>query len=100
MSLPTPTAAPTSPRSHRLRLVIFGLVVLGLPAAGLFFHTQIGEWLTHFRVWVQDQGAWGGVLYGLVYVACTVLFVPGSILTLGAGALYGPFWGTVIVWIS
>src|SRR6516225_3868586 len=82
----------------RIRLLIFGIFVVGLIAAGYLLPTR--EWLTNFREWIVDQGLWGAVVYGLIYVICTVLFVPGSILTLGAGAIYGLVWGTVIVSIS
>jgi uncharacterized membrane protein YdjX (TVP38/TMEM64 family) len=45
-------------------------------------------------------GPWGPVLFVLVYVAAAVLFLPGSILTLGAGAAFGLGRGAVIVSIS
>ncbi len=47
--------------------------------------------------WVEQMGAWGPVIYGVVYVLAAVLFVPGSALTLAAGAIFGLFWGTVTV---
>jgi uncharacterized membrane protein YdjX (TVP38/TMEM64 family) len=34
-------------------------------------------------------GPWGPFLFILLYIAATVLFLPGSILTLGAGAVFG-----------
>lgn len=37
------------------------------------------------------------LLYGAVYIAAVVLFVPGIILTLGAGFLFGLKWGIVVV---
>jgi uncharacterized membrane protein YdjX (TVP38/TMEM64 family) len=40
------------------------------------------------------------VIFVLVYVAATVLFLPGSILTLGAGALFGVVKGSIVVSIS
>ena len=46
---------------------------------------------------MAHKGVWGGVLYGGVYVAAVLLFVPGSLLTIGAGLVFGLFWGTVIV---
>ena len=49
----------------------------------------IGAWLGSFQTWVHDLGPAGWVVYALVYAACVTLFVPASILTLGAGALYG-----------
>ena len=55
------------------------------------------ELLRSFQGWVTGLGPLGWVLYALVYAVCCVLFVPGSILTLGAGALYGLWTGTAIV---
>jgi len=75
--------------------VVFALGVVALLTAAYFL--PLGQWLTEFNHWVQNQGAWGAVWFGLIYVLCTVLFVPGSILTLGAGAIYGPVWGTIVI---
>ena len=57
----------------------------------------VQEWLEGFQRWVAGTGAWGGLAYGLVYVVCALLFVPGSLLTIGAGLVFGVLWGTVIV---
>jgi uncharacterized membrane protein YdjX (TVP38/TMEM64 family) len=45
--------------------------------------------------WVQQAGAAGPLLFIGVYAAATVLFLPGSVLTLAGGALFGPLWGTL-----
>lgn len=58
------------------------------------------ELLRSFQAWVVGLGPLGWVLYALVYAVCCVLFVPGSILTLGAGALYGLGTGTGIVLVG
>ncbi|MFI5198334.1 MAG: TVP38/TMEM64 family protein [Thermoanaerobaculia bacterium] len=55
------------------------------------------ELLRSFQGWVTGLGPLGWVLYALVYAVCCVLFVPASVLTLGAGALYGLWTGTAIV---
>jgi uncharacterized membrane protein YdjX (TVP38/TMEM64 family) len=47
--------------------------------------------------WVRDAGLAGALLYGLAYVIGTLLFVPGSLLTLGAGFLYGLLGGLGVV---
>ena len=49
---------------------------------------------------IARLGAWGPVLFVVLYVAATVLFLPGSILTLGAGVVFGVTRGAVIVSIS
>jgi len=47
--------------------------------------------------WITGLGFWGPVAMALVYVAATVLFVPGTILTLAAGAIFGLGLGTATV---
>jgi uncharacterized membrane protein YdjX (TVP38/TMEM64 family) len=47
--------------------------------------------------WVQGAGLWGALLFGLAYIPAAVLFVPASVLTLGAGFVFGVAKGTVIV---
>src|SRR4051812_33000774 len=53
--------------------------------------------LTSFLNWVQHLGPWGMVAFGAAYVPAALLFVPGSLLTLAAGFLFGLVKGTVIV---
>ncbi|MBX3732486.1 MAG: TVP38/TMEM64 family protein [Verrucomicrobiae bacterium] len=57
----------------------------------------VQEVLRHGLEAVQRLGPWGPVLFIGIYVVATVLFVPGSALTLGAGALFGVVWGSVYV---
>jgi len=40
-------------------------------------------------VWIEAQGAWGPFAFILLYILATVFFLPGSILTLGAGRFSG-----------
>jgi uncharacterized membrane protein YdjX (TVP38/TMEM64 family) len=81
-----------------LRVVLAIAVIAGL--ALLYHFLPIGTWLTVFRDWVRGLGAIGYVVYVLVYALCCVLFIPASILTLGAGALFGLAGGTIVVVIG
>jgi len=47
--------------------------------------------------WISGLGIWGPIVLALVYIVATVLFVPGTILTLAAGALFGLVVGTLTV---
>jgi uncharacterized membrane protein YdjX (TVP38/TMEM64 family)/rhodanese-related sulfurtransferase len=47
------------------------------------------------EVWVQRAGFLGPVIFVGMYVVATVLFLPGAVLTLAGGALFGPFLGTL-----
>lgn len=53
-----------------------------------------------FAEWVQGLGVWGPVVFVLGYVVATVAFVPGSILTLGAGAIFGLVKGSALVLLA
>ena len=59
------------------------------------FHVQ--ERLAQALDWAGRLGPWGGVAFVAIYVVATVLFVPASVLTLGAGAVFGVVWGSVYV---
>jgi len=60
----------------------------------------VTDWLTSFNYWVAHLGIWGVLLFILVYVLATVLFFPASILTVGAGFIFGVLPGTAIVSIA
>jgi uncharacterized membrane protein YdjX (TVP38/TMEM64 family) len=68
-------------------IVAFVVAVRLLPVGPLF---------RHFQAWVHGLGAWGYVVYTLVY-AVAGLFFPASVLTIGAGALFGVVGGSIVV---
>ncbi|MBF0181380.1 MAG: VTT domain-containing protein [Magnetococcales bacterium] len=45
------------------------------------------------EAWVRDWGAAGMGLFVAIYALATVLFLPGSVLTLAGGAMFGPWLG-------
>lgn len=50
--------------------------------------------------WVQHQGNWAPVLFVLIYIGATVAFIPGSILTLSGGAIFGVVKGVALVSVA
>lgn len=50
--------------------------------------------------WVESLGNVGPIGFILLYNIATVLLIPGSILTLGSGVLFGLGWGTFYVIIA
>ncbi len=62
--------------------------------AGLQFRDQIN--LNAIQQTIQGYGFWGPFVFILIYAAATVLFLPGSILTLAGGLIFGAWWGTLI----
>lgn len=55
------------------------------------------QYLISFLGWVQTLGLQGALVLAVAYIPACVLFLPGSLLTLGAGFAFGVVWGTVAV---
>ncbi|MFY9551542.1 MAG: TVP38/TMEM64 family protein [Thermoanaerobaculia bacterium] len=79
----------------RWKWIALGALVVGLFAAWRVL--PLGQWLKDFQAWIEGLGPLGGVLFGLAYVVGALLFVPGAVLTIGAGYLFGLGWGVVVV---
>lgn len=74
-----------------LRIGILLLLVAGIVAAIIYREQFDAAALEH---WVKDAGSAGPVVFMLIYVMGTIFFLPGSVLTLAGGALFGPVFGT------
>ena len=48
------------------------------------------------QTWVRGAGAAAPIIFMLIYALATVFFLPGSVLTLAGGALFGPVLGTFL----
>jgi uncharacterized membrane protein YdjX (TVP38/TMEM64 family) len=84
--------------SAKLKLIAGILLVVALAVAAQYFNLQ--GLLKSAISWTESLGAAGFAVFILIYILATVLFLPGSILTLGAGALFGVVWGSVCVSIA
>lgn len=58
------------------------------------------EWMTRSMEWVEQSGWVGWFWFVVIYTLTCVFFLPGSVLTVGAGAVYGFWGGTLLVSIS
>jgi uncharacterized membrane protein YdjX (TVP38/TMEM64 family) len=50
--------------------------------------------------WIESLGVIGALAFIGIYIVATIAFLPGSILTLGAGVVFGVGWGVVYVFIG
>jgi pyruvate/2-oxoglutarate dehydrogenase complex dihydrolipoamide dehydrogenase (E3) component/uncharacterized membrane protein YdjX (TVP38/TMEM64 family) len=78
--------------------VLYATAAVALVLAFKFLHVQ--DLLKSALNWIGNLGPWGPVVFIGLYVVATVLFIPGSVLTLGAGAVFGLAFGSVYVSIS
>jgi uncharacterized membrane protein YdjX (TVP38/TMEM64 family) len=69
------------------------LALGGAIAVALLYREQLDP--AAIQAWVASAGAAGPLTFILIYALAAVLFLPGSVLTLAGGALFGPLWGTL-----
>ena len=81
------------PAAARLRLVAFAVVVV---AATVFFLLNDGLSREAVETRLDDLGIWAPVVYVVAYAVLTVLFFPGSVLTVVGGVVFGSVQGTVL----
>lgn len=78
----------------RLLLALLTLVAL------LLLGRQAAAAVPAFVAWVRGLGALGPLAFIAGYILATVAFIPGSLLTLAAGAIFGIAWGTAYVFLG
>ncbi|MFH1869787.1 MAG: VTT domain-containing protein [Pseudomonadota bacterium] len=73
----------------RLDVVRAALILALLAGLALAFANRQQFSQEALQLWLASAGWWAPVLFIGLYAAGTVLFLPGSVLTLAAGALFG-----------
>ena len=79
------------------RLLLLAAVLAGIVVAVLY-RDSIDA--TALETWITQFGPWAPIVFFCAYVLATVLFLPGLLFTLAAGALFGPYVGTLIALIG
>lgn len=91
-----PAAGGRGPTKIVVKIVVAALAIVAL----VLLAREAGQYIPAFAVWVESQGAWGPIAFIAGYAAAAIAFVPGVLLTLTGGAIFGLFWGTVYVFIA
>ena len=95
MTDPAATSRPASTGTV-VRVIIAIVVVIALVLLG----RQLSGQLPRLTAAVDGLGAWGPIVFILAYTIASIAFVPASLLTLGAGALFGVVRGTIFVMVG
>ena len=96
----TAEVAPAAPASRKsIPLSRIALIVVAL-AALIVLGREAGRYVPQFAEWVNGLGVWGPIVFIIGYAVAAVAFVPGSLLTLAAGAIFGLVQGVVYVFIA
>ena len=84
---------PVARRAWGGRLAVGGVVLVAL----VLLRRQLGGLLPLFGEWVDGLGYWGPAAFIGGYIVTTVAFIPGAVMTLVAGAVFGLPKATVYV---
>ena len=80
-------------RPIALLIVVIAILILS-------YVFGIGEKLAALRGWIQALGALGPAVFILIYMAAVVAALPGSAITIIAGAIFGSVLGVIVVSIA
>ncbi len=77
-------------------------IALAVVATGVLLAWRLGvfEMLTvanigRLNVWFDGLGWWAPAVFVLLWIAASVLFLPGLAITIAGGLIFGAVWGTV-----
>jgi uncharacterized membrane protein YdjX (TVP38/TMEM64 family) len=98
----TPSPSSDAPEEDKARELPYLKIVLGVAALGglLYLGRSAGGYIPVFAEWVDGLGALGPIVFIIGYAVAVVLFIPGSLLTLAAGAIFGLAEGTAYVFVA
>ncbi|PMB03241.1 TVP38/TMEM64 family protein [Fischerella thermalis CCMEE 5328] len=85
-------------RKPKLKLVLLSCLAVSLIIAAKQLNIQ--GWLQTSITWIESLGSWGAIAFIIIYNIATLLFIPGSLLTLKGGCLFGVVWGSIYVLIA
>jgi uncharacterized membrane protein YdjX (TVP38/TMEM64 family) len=93
--------SPAEQKSHSrfagLRLLV---VLVGVGILLFLLPVDLQLWLREVLSWIAGRGAAGMIVFFLFYVVACILLLPGSLLTLAAGTIYGLERGIPLVSVS
>ncbi|MGK7920075.1 MAG: TVP38/TMEM64 family protein [Trichodesmium sp.] len=73
-------------------------VVTSIIIFGKYFN--LPELLRKTLIWIDSLGFWSPITFIIIYNLATVLLIPGSVLTLGGGVIFGVFRGSIYVFLA
>ncbi|HBH9501910.1 TPA: TVP38/TMEM64 family protein [Escherichia coli] len=84
-------------RKFLFACLIFALLIYAIHAFGLF---DLLTDLPHLLTLIRQSGLFGYSLYILLFIIATLFLLPGSILVIAGGIVFGPLLGTLLSLIA
>src|SRR5260370_30112352 len=100
--IPPPSSRRTSEELHHK--IPWSLLTQGtgvLAASGIVFllasHYPLLDWVGDAQKRIEGLGVWSGIVYPFAYAICNLFLLPGGVLSIGGGFLFGLLWGFLLV---
>ncbi|MBI3790624.1 MAG: TVP38/TMEM64 family protein [Gemmatimonadetes bacterium] len=97
--VPASVPSPATPRSRGLpwgRLLVLAALLVAVVVAG----RRAAALVPAFAAYINGLGTLGAVVFVVGYALACVAFIPGSLLTLAAGAIFGLAKGVALVFVG
>ena len=102
-----PPSSPSSSEAYSSHRVPWTLIIqvggLALAIVVIFLLSSqypVLNWIGDARKHIESLGIWSGIVYPIAYAICNVLLLPGGILSIGGGFIFGLWWGFLIVLVG
>ena len=79
--------------NKRLLQILITSVMIAAIATAIYFRDNFS--VEQVELWIEQAGVLAPLVFILIYIAATVLFLPGSVFTLAGGVLFGPYLGVL-----
>lgn len=79
-------------------VIIIASLIIAAKQMGIT--TVINDFLQNILQWLDNLGFWGMLIFIGIYILATIFLIPGAVLTLGAGAIFGVVQGSILVSVA
>ena len=77
----------------KFKLLILIILLVAIAVISIKYRDQFN--LMGIRTWLEQYQPWTPIIFIALYITATVFFLPGSVLTIAGGLLFGAWWGTL-----
>ena len=98
MSDVTPSAGKGRRKIKTVKIILSIIVIAALVVTAKYFDLQ--QVFRDTLVWISGLGSVAPLIFIAIYILACVLLLPGAILTLGAGVVFGVVKGSIVVSIG
>ena len=90
--------------NNRKKALVKALVLMAFVIGAILLvrYTPVKQYITPEMLgnYLDMFGMWAPVIFIVIYAAGICLFLPGTLLTGVGAAIFGAYWGFVVVWIG